>query len=154
MENWFCSLSRSSPDKSFVALGKDSPSIDKSPNSGNKQNATFTIESTLIKDKKSPNHSPQKKQISPGKEGEIPSPGSPGKLRKKKINESPRKLKVAEIESALNDLKLLSPTTSMMLNSVIMRAGEKGVEQYSLSMKKKRKNPNMLTLGKAAESTS
>jgi len=62
----------------------------------------------------------------------------------------PPKLKAVEIEKALEDRKLLTPTTSSMLHSVVIHAGEKSLEPYMQSMRK-RKRLTGLCVAKAQE---
>lgn len=83
----------------------------------------------------SPQRSPHR-----AKDGRTPSP------TKTKIKGPPPKLKAVDIETALEEKKLLTPTTSSMLHSVVVHAGEKALEPYILSTKKRKKftgiNPN------------
>lgn len=144
-----------SPDKSFAYGVNNSPTIDKSSGSGVKGEASFSNAAIQMKDNNKP-VSPSSNRKSPttaGKQGDQ-SPISPSKTHTKKLQISPKKLRVAEIESALAELKLLSPTTSMMLNSVVMRAGERGLEQYGLNMRKKKRVTGLFALTKPPEAES
>jgi len=49
------------------------------------------------------------------------------------------KLKAGEIESSLEERKLMTPTTSTMLRSVVISAGEKALEPYTQVMKKRKR---------------
>ena len=139
-----------SPDKAFAYGGNNSPTHDKSSGSGAKGEANFSNAAIQMKDNKAT--SPTSNRKSPTTSGkQVESPTSPAKTHTKKLQISPKKLRVAEIESALAELKLLSPTTSMMLNSVVMRAGERGLEQYGLNMRKKKRVTGLFALTKPPE---
>ena len=65
----------------------------------------------------------------------IRSPSPNSKTRKL----IPPKLKAVEIENALEELKMLTPTTSSMLRSVVVQVGEKSLESYNQLMKRRKR---------------
>jgi hypothetical protein len=74
-------------------------------------------------------------QRSPQRARDARSPTNP----KAKTKGPPPKLKAVEIERALENKKLLTPTTSSMLHSVVIHAGEKSLEPYMQSMRKRKR---------------
>eukprot|EP00826_Nyctotherus_ovalis_P028149 TRINITY_DN2218_c0_g1_i6.p1 TRINITY_DN2218_c0_g1~~TRINITY_DN2218_c0_g1_i6.p1 ORF type:complete len:335 (+),score=77.85 TRINITY_DN2218_c0_g1_i6:784-1788(+) len=70
-------------------------------------------------------YSPQRSPLR-AKDARSPSP----KSVKAKAKGPPPKLRAVDIESALEEKKLLTPTTSSMLHSVVIHAGEKSLESY------------------------
>ncbi len=138
------------PDKSFSMGLRESPSPGKSVASKG-VDSTFTAVAGAEAQRKpaSPQSSSSKgKEPSP----RSPSPNSPSPLHHKRKKASPPKLRAAEIESALEELKILTPTTSSMLHSVVMYAGEKALEPYFQSMKRRKRLSGLFSLSKQLES--
>lgn len=139
-----------SPDKSFSSPVKDpSPDISAdSRNSGKKVVEGSFSAASQSKTQKA-GSPPGNKSPSPPKEGK--SPSSPSHPPSKKSHIAVKKPNRQEIESALLEMKLLSPTTSMMLNSVVMRVGEKNLEQYGQIMRRKKRISGLFSLTKQPE---
>jgi len=74
---------------------------------------------------------------SPKRAKDLRSP-SPTNIKSKTKAPLP-KLKAVDIENALEEKKLLTPTTSSMLHSVVIHAGEKSLEPYMQSMRKRKR---------------
>lgn len=86
------------------------------------------------------NYSPQ---MSPQRNRELRSPSPKSSKNRNKI--SPPKLKAVDIENALEELKIMTPTTSSMLHSVVVHVGEKSLEPYMQVMKRRKKHNTMHT---------
>ena len=124
-----------SPDKSFtMGTTKTSPengktlAINNRPADSSFSGVSFDVGKS--------GESPTGRNTSPKNRASM----SPSSYKKKK----PPPPKVAEIESALEEMKILTPTTSSMLHSVVMYAGEKAVEPYGQTISKRRKRISML----------
>ena len=65
--------------------------------------------------------------------------GSPSPIAKHKVKKPPPKLKAADIENALEEMKLLTPTTAAMLHSAVVHVGERSLESYMQTMKKRKR---------------
>ena len=167
---------RPSPDKSFVLMPRESPSPGKS-SVGKGGDASFTAFAAVeilakqgsISPSKKAVASPGVKPVSPGvkpvspgvkpvsPQGKLPSAlhidpqrsPSPGRLKRKKA--SPQKMKPNEIESALEELKVLTPTTSSMLHSVVMHAGERASEQYFQNTRRRKRVSGLFSISKQLE---
>ncbi len=131
------------PDKSFtMGMTRESPSQGKT---GTSKGADTSFSAAADAQR----HSPSPMSSTKGHEPRSPSSSSPLHRRRKKA--SPPKLHAAEIESKLEELKILTPTTSAMLHSVVMHAGEKNLESYLQTMKRRRKLTGLLSLTKPLE---
>ena len=75
---------------------------------------------------------------SPKKDSKSPLTKSPANMRSRN-KAGPLKLKAVDIENKLEEMKLLTPTTSSMLHSIVMNAGEKSLELYMQTMKRRKK---------------
>jgi hypothetical protein len=120
---------RPTADKSFVLKEASSPG--KSPTS-KVADGSFSPEASAVRLEK-------QSRASGIKEGG--SPTSP--RRSKRKNGPPKMISVAELESAFEGLGLLTPTTSTILNSTVMKAGERCLEPY-LQVVRKRKRTSLL----------
>lgn len=135
------------PDKAFaVSTSKESPGLNKS-NITKIGDCSFSIvaNSEATKRNASPAARGLSPQLSVSKQRDAKT-SSPINMKRKK--KSPPKIRVSEIESALEELKILTPTTSSMLHSVVMHVGEKALEPYLQAAKRRRKISGMTALMK------
>lgn len=116
-----------SVDKQYSPM-RDSPAS-KTGNTLKPNDISFTNVAVNENPSNSPNASPVRaKAQSP----RMFSPLGKGKA-------SPPKMKANEIESSLEERKLMTPVTSAMLRSVVISAGEKALEPYMQTMKKRKR---------------
>jgi hypothetical protein len=135
-----------SPDKSFVLASREPSSVDKSPGVKG-QEGSFGLAAQQIQLMK-PNMS---MKVSPERVPKRTGSAIKSPRNRRRRNASPPKLCVAEIESALEAMKVLTPTTSAMLNSVVMKAGEKSLALVAPGSRQKRRSGGAFSLIKQIE---